>query len=291
MAKLVRFPRSASQVLPGDRAADFAAILRELEVTFQPADLLAQRCVREMAEAEWRLLHMREYASLAIQNRMASIRNYHEEATPFELQQLAFDELVAGGTGFRQYLAYETKYERQFERAWQLLERRQKQQSPPAPAKRGSALRHSEPEQQPDGAGQQNLGPVAHQEVQRDPVPRGRRDAVGCGFGRGDAERPRQPRAHMRGKPPQRAHQLLTPVAIRNQNRRRIQAVGRGLQLLAQRRRHVVHRPVDFRLVAHGGENRRGLDRVPVHIDTWRARRLQRGAATGAGPPANSKVA
>jgi hypothetical protein len=53
--------QSASVLLPGEDPADYQALLDELTQHFSARDLTEQRCVREMADAEWRLRRARRF--------------------------------------------------------------------------------------------------------------------------------------------------------------------------------------------------------------------------------------
>lgn len=110
--------RSASVLLPGDDPAEYAALLDELTLHFAPGDLSELRCVREMADAEWRLRRVRRFTEDALTRRIAALAPDHPDAGPITLQGLAIESLgPATGTSYATWLRYESKFERQYERA------------------------------------------------------------------------------------------------------------------------------------------------------------------------------
>ncbi len=110
--------RSLSVLLPGDDPAEYAALHAELTRHFTPADLTELRCVREMADAEWRLRRLRRYAEESLTRRIAALAPDHPDADPVSLQRLALDTLgPATGTSYSAWLRYENKFELQYERA------------------------------------------------------------------------------------------------------------------------------------------------------------------------------
>jgi len=114
--------RSQSVLLPGDDPADYDALLAELTTHFLapglPAEISELRFIREMADAEWRLRRVRHYIEDAITRRIAALAPDHPGAEPVTLQSLAVETLAETGTSYSTWLRYETKFERQYERAY-----------------------------------------------------------------------------------------------------------------------------------------------------------------------------
>jgi hypothetical protein len=110
--------RSQSVLLPGDDPAEYEALLEELRDHFTPGDLTEDRHVREMADAEWRLRRVRHHHEILFTRRIGELAALHPGAGPHELQALAFDALHRESSSFAQLLRYETKFERQYERAY-----------------------------------------------------------------------------------------------------------------------------------------------------------------------------
>jgi len=110
--------RSQSVLLPGDDPAEYEALLQELCDHFGPRDLSEQRMIREMADAEWRLRRTRHYQEELLTLRIEDIAVARPDASPIALQALAYDALLTESRGFAQFLRYETKYERQYNTAY-----------------------------------------------------------------------------------------------------------------------------------------------------------------------------
>jgi len=114
--------RSQSVLLPGDDPADYDALLAELTAHFIPLHrmegLTDQRFVREMADAEWRLRRVRGHMESAIARHISTIAADHPDADPLELQSLAIESLAGTGTSYSTWLRYESKFERQYDRAY-----------------------------------------------------------------------------------------------------------------------------------------------------------------------------
>ena len=112
--------RSQSVLLPGDDPAEYDALLAELTDHFKTDDLTEERFVREMADAEWRLRHVRLYMEAAIRCRMDRIAAENPDLDILTLQGLAIEFLGDNGSAsYSTWLRYETKYERQYDRAYQ----------------------------------------------------------------------------------------------------------------------------------------------------------------------------
>ena len=110
--------RSQTILLPGDDPAEYEALLGELTAQFSPQDLTEIRFVREMADAEWRLRRVREQLESALTRHMNNLAAAHPDASAFELQSLAIETLAQTGTSYGTWLRYETKFERQYDRAF-----------------------------------------------------------------------------------------------------------------------------------------------------------------------------
>lgn len=109
--------RSESVLLPGDDPAEFDALLEDLLQHFCPRGLSAGRFVREMADAEWRLRRARACQRELLTAKIDELAPLHPGAAPVRLQALAFQALHAE-TCFAQFLRYEVKFERQYDRAY-----------------------------------------------------------------------------------------------------------------------------------------------------------------------------
>ncbi|MGC4054610.1 MAG: SEC-C metal-binding domain-containing protein [Paludibaculum sp.] len=145
--------RSQSVLLPGDDPAEFEQLLDELTVHFGPTDVYSERCVREMADAEWRLRRVRLHQELLLTERITVLAGARPDASPQLLQALAFESLHAEAA-FNRFLTYEAKFERQYERACAGL---RKAQAQPAGTPRLEAVepppdRTDEPNPQPGTA-------------------------------------------------------------------------------------------------------------------------------------------
>jgi hypothetical protein len=110
--------RSQSVLLPGDDPEEYQALLDELTEHLSPEDLTEQRAVREMADAEWRLRRVRLFIQSALTRKIEELRPGLPPCDPVEIQARAFEALHDKCSQFAQYLRYETKYERQYSRAY-----------------------------------------------------------------------------------------------------------------------------------------------------------------------------
>ncbi len=114
---------SAAVLIAGDDPLDFQALSNRLAQAYPPHGLAGQRALREMAAAEWRLLRVRQYLALTLDQAIRTLAAADPEASVLELQCRAYLELTASNPGFRQFLRFETRFERAFERARRELEK------------------------------------------------------------------------------------------------------------------------------------------------------------------------
>ena len=110
--------RSQTVLLPGDDPEAYAALLADLTEYFAPTELIETRFVREMTDADWRLRRVREHLESAIARQMAKIAAAQPDVSALELQSIAIETLSETGTSYATWLRYETKFERQFDRAF-----------------------------------------------------------------------------------------------------------------------------------------------------------------------------
>ena len=85
--------RSQTVLLPGDDPAEYTQLLEELNQHFNPADLTETRCVREMADAEWRLRRVRQYVEVTLTRKIEELAIAHLDKDPIELQAMAHEQL------------------------------------------------------------------------------------------------------------------------------------------------------------------------------------------------------
>jgi hypothetical protein len=101
--------------LPGDDPAEYEALLLdELCEHFDPEDLTEDRCVREMADAEWRLRRVRGYIELDLTRKIGELAPLDPAAAALELQAMAYQALERE---LAAWTRYESKFERQYDRA------------------------------------------------------------------------------------------------------------------------------------------------------------------------------
>ena len=110
--------RSQTILLPGDDPAEYLALLADLTEYFAPGELIETRFVREMTDADWRLRRLRQHLESAIARQMARLASAHPDVSSVELQSLAIETLSETGTSYGTWLRYETKFERQYDRAF-----------------------------------------------------------------------------------------------------------------------------------------------------------------------------
>ena len=125
--------RSSTVLLPGDDRAEYEELLAELSEHFGPADLTEERLTREMADAEWRLRRVRLHMESAISRHMSKLAAENPDLNPLDLQSLAVETLgQTGGShstcSYSTWLRYETKFERQYDRAYATWTRYQNHQ-------------------------------------------------------------------------------------------------------------------------------------------------------------------
>ena len=110
--------RSSTVLLPGDDPAEYNQLLTELEDHFgEPVDLPESRFIREMADAEWRLRRIRAHMESAIARHMETLCARHPDFDVSDLQSRAMETLGETGCSYSTWLRYETKFERQYDRA------------------------------------------------------------------------------------------------------------------------------------------------------------------------------
>ena len=110
--------RSSTVLLPGDDPAEYIQLLAELEVHFgEPRDISESRFIREMADAEWRLRSVRMHMESAIARHMETLSAAHPDLDAMDLQSRAIETLGQTGCSYGTWLRYESKFERQYERA------------------------------------------------------------------------------------------------------------------------------------------------------------------------------
>src|SRR4051812_5591397 len=95
--------KSDSALLPGDDPAEYDALFADLTRVFAingQTDLINQRFIREMVDAEWRLRRVRGYMQSALASRVLSISKDIEDpdapdftVDPEVLQRLALESL------------------------------------------------------------------------------------------------------------------------------------------------------------------------------------------------------
>jgi hypothetical protein len=110
--------RSQTVLLPGDDPAEYEAILADLTDYFAPQELIETRFVREMADADFRLRRVRAHLESAIARHMTKLSLVNPGLSAFELQSVAISTLSETGTSYGTWLRYETKFERQYDRAF-----------------------------------------------------------------------------------------------------------------------------------------------------------------------------
>ena len=107
--------RSSTIRLPGDERAEY------------------EELTREMADAEWRLRRVRLHMESAISRHMSKLAEENPDLNPLDLQSLAVETLgQTGGShstcSYSTWLRYETKFERQYDRAYATWTRYQNHQ-------------------------------------------------------------------------------------------------------------------------------------------------------------------
>ncbi len=113
--------RSQSVLLPGDDPAEYADLLAELHAHFPATDLTTERCVREMADSEWRLRRARLHLETLLHRQLAELTATTPPAngqSPLALEVQAYEQLTASSAYFRQLAAWEQNFQRQYDRAY-----------------------------------------------------------------------------------------------------------------------------------------------------------------------------
>ena len=121
--------RSATVLLPGDDPAEYDVLLAELTEHLGPEDLTETRLTREMADAEWRLRRVRCHMESAFSRHIATLALQNPSLDPLDLQSLAVETLHQTGCSHSTWLRYETKFERQYDRAYNTWTRYQQRRT------------------------------------------------------------------------------------------------------------------------------------------------------------------
>ena len=109
--------RSSTVLFPGDDPAEFNGVLEDLTAAYQPSDMAEERIVREMANAEYRLRAVRDQMESALTRHTATIALPQPGLSGIDLQSRAIETLAETGCSYSTWLRYETKFERQYDRA------------------------------------------------------------------------------------------------------------------------------------------------------------------------------
>ncbi len=124
--------RSSTVLLPGDDRAEYEELLAELTEHLGPTDLTEDRLTREMADAEWRLRRVRQHMESALSRHMSKLAEDNPDLDSPDLQSLAVETLGQAvgsrSTSYSTWLRYETKFERQYDRAYATWTRYQDRQ-------------------------------------------------------------------------------------------------------------------------------------------------------------------
>lgn len=134
---------SAAVLIAGDDPLEFQALCNQLARAYPPHGPAGERALREMAAAEWRLLRVRQYLALTLDQAIRTLAAADPEASVLELQRRAYVELTANNPGFRQFLRFETRFERAFERARRELEKAAAENAAKEPAAASTSPRKS----------------------------------------------------------------------------------------------------------------------------------------------------
>jgi hypothetical protein len=109
---------SQTVLLPGDDPAEYQALLEELRDHFPCIDLNDDRFVREMTNAEWRLRRVRRHQEVLLTDACEQIAAADPSLDPDRVQARAYDQLLAKSGSLAVLMRYETKFERQYDRAY-----------------------------------------------------------------------------------------------------------------------------------------------------------------------------
>lgn len=118
--------RSATFILSELDEAEHNSILRDLITHHEPGDLTEHRHVREMADAEFRLRRCREQMEIAMKAHIETIRSRYPESDQRTLETKAIETLRETGCSWYTWQRYESKYDRQYERAHKALQQYRK---------------------------------------------------------------------------------------------------------------------------------------------------------------------
>ncbi len=117
-----------------DDPAEYEALLEELTTHFGPTDLTRtdlteDRFVREMADAEWRLRRVRTCMSAALARQMEKLAAEFPDLAHDHIarESRAIETLAETGCSHATWLRYETKFERQYDRAYRAWARYQEE--------------------------------------------------------------------------------------------------------------------------------------------------------------------
>ena len=110
------------------------AILPELEAHFLTSDLSEEPFVREMADAEFRLRRGRDLMHTVLARQMTKLQALHPRLSALELEVQAIETMAETDCSWSTWLRSETKYERQYERAYEGWTRYQAGPRPPKSA-------------------------------------------------------------------------------------------------------------------------------------------------------------
>ncbi len=112
---------TSTALLPSEDREQFDALLAEFTAEHQPATPTERRYIREMADAEFRLMRVRNSIAQIQWKTMQSFENPAASAAE------AFDKLANEGKSLQLALRYERHFQRQFDSALKTLLQLQKQ--------------------------------------------------------------------------------------------------------------------------------------------------------------------
>lgn len=119
--------RATTLVITEADRPEFDALCAELERHFMPVDFTERRLVREMIDAEFSLRQCRAAMQSALARQMEKIIAAEPELDSIDLQSRAIEALAETRCSWSTWLRYESKFERQYERANQEWNRYHKQ--------------------------------------------------------------------------------------------------------------------------------------------------------------------
>ena len=112
--------RSTTVVLPHEDPAEYDALLACLAANVRPQSLNGERCVREMADSEWRLRRARAHQHSLLVRKIEELAAASPDLPAEEIEIRAHEQLTAASPYFRQLLHWEEKFRRQYDRAWHM---------------------------------------------------------------------------------------------------------------------------------------------------------------------------